>query len=106
MGEFTGMFEFFRGAGRIYGAIKSVSQYFRALLNIFARCSIFSGLISILPGSSQYFRGVLKTYGHTAINYGDMFIISGNVKIVYQVPGTNYNLRGIFPHMDRHSPHL
>ena len=71
-------------------------------LSIFAHCSIFSGLNSLLTGSSQYFRGVLNTYGHAVIIYGEVFVISGNEKIVYKVSGTNYNSRGIFPHMDSH----
>ena len=56
MGEFTGMFEFFRGAGRIYGAIKSVSQYFRALLNIFGAHFNTSGELSIFPGGTENLR--------------------------------------------------
>ncbi len=90
------MSKVFRGAGRFYGAIKNVFKCFRASLSVFRA-------ISILTGSFQYFRGILKTYGHDIIVYGDVLIIPGEQKFVYKFWGTYINLRGIFPHMDRHT---
>ena len=65
MGVFTGMFENFRGAGRIYGAIKNVSKYFRALFNIFGAHFSTSGELSIFPGSVENLRARrYKLRGH------------------------------------------
>ena len=92
------------GAGlKTFGELGVSTGQQKMCLSIFAHCSIFSGLNSPLSESSRYFRAVLKTYGHAVIFYGDVFIISGNKKILYKVSETNLNLRGIFPHMDRHT---
>ena len=62
----------------------------------------FLGSCSVFPGSTQHFRGVLKSYGQGNKSYGDVFNFHGTERLIYKFSGTTINLRGIFPHMDRH----
>ena len=66
------MTENFQGAGRFYGAIKNVSEYFRTSLNIFGSQFNIYGELSTFPGGVL---GVLKTYGHAVIISRDALII-------------------------------
>ena len=98
-----GGWEYLRAGLKIYGELGGSTGQLKMCVSIFAHCSTFSGHTSVFTGSSQYLRGVLKTFGRKIIVHGDLFIISGNKKNVYKISGTNVNLRGIFPHMDRHT---
>ena len=47
---------------------------------------------------------MLKSYGQGNKSYGDVFNFHGTERLIYKFSGTTINLRGIFPHMDRHTP--
>ncbi len=56
LGVFTGMSDNFRGAARYYGEVKSVSEYFRASLNIFGAQFKTYAELSTFPGSVENLR--------------------------------------------------
>ena len=96
MAVFTGLSEYFRGAGRFCGASKNVSKYFRALLNIFGALFNIYGEHFTFTGSVLY----------VIIIYGALLIIFGDIKFTLKLLRTILNFCGILPQTDRHSDAL
>ena len=95
MAVFTGLSEYFRGAGRFCGASKNVSKYFRALLNIFGALFNIYGEHFTFTGSVLY----------VIIIYGALLIIFGDIKFTLKLLRTILNFCGILPQTDRHTSH-